>query len=486
MRYFHKKLFRISTVLMLSLCFFVYLSSAEEKEKGEITGVTVEEKDGIINAQVRGRGVITLGNLAEHLDDEVLVRNGGTWLLKGKLTIRPTDSSQDVTLHISTPENNWLRLVQENDHPPYLDITGNLIVEGTRVTGWQNNTWDKTQEDGRGYIVVRGRGSSLKLVDAELDHLGHTWQGQANGLTFTGEKIHIENSRIHNLYMVLIHGAAGGIIRDSVFHSISHYLRVEDSKNLTFEGSEFHGFGLSAIQLYRHHPDPRDEYKELQRRNHMTNTNIRIRECIFKDNERFGVYMFGDAHNNIVEDCLFIRNNVGVVIERKSHNNMVLRSKFKDNKTRGVLIANEAHGNIIAGCTIKNSGWHAIAIDDHANWRPCRDNIVIGNLLSGNRIGIVLADKTASTVIQANRIKNTEQYGVYYLRGVEDNKLVDNIWVNNGLDILAVDSTGILRSSGILQPLSIELSGASLVIEENDKPERLLEETESQREKFEI
>lgn len=171
--------------------------------------------------------------------------------------------------------------------------------------------------------------------------------------------------------------------------------------------------------------------------------NIKISDCIVKDNSFEGIYMSDSASDNIIKNCEISENTTGVDLGDfdGQNNNTIEACKIYNNKEFGVkgltkttntkILMNEIFGNkrigIFAGgekWTIEDNYIHdnseiGIVIDSEA------DATIKGNKICGNLSGINLKGK--ETTVISNIIENNSNIGVEVFNNSFSNVIYKNV-----------------------------------------------------------
>lgn len=197
-------------------------------------------------------------------------------------------------------------------------------------------------------------------------------------------------------------------------------------------------------------------------------------------------------------------DNIGYGFDPHDHSDrfLVEFNQAYRNGTHGIIFSRGCEFNVIRYNRSFDNGMHGIVLDDGPNFNPdgtvrerqgipSNNNSVIGNIVTGNEVGIVLDGGTGNTisanvvsgntygirmkdavsgnVLFANRLVGNSDFGIYLYNGSNDNQLTGNTVTGGESGLVVKDSTGNLIDGNVLSgmhrhgmSLSGDVSGTSI------------------------
>jgi parallel beta-helix repeat protein len=125
------------------------------------------------------------------------------------------------------------------------------------------------------------------------------------------------------------------------------------------------------------------------------------------------------------------------------------------NGRHGIIFSRSCRDNVIAGNTSADNGWHGIVVDDgRLGDGPSTGNLVVRNVVRGNRgVGISI-DGSGDNVIRGNRTVG-QRDGIRLTRAARANVVVAN-------SILLPSRTGIALAGGASVPTDTRIAGNAI------------------------
>lgn len=170
-------------------------------------------------------------------------------------------------------------------------------------------------------------------------------------------------------------------------------------------------------------------------------------------------------------------DNAGYGFDPHDHSNgfLVEFNRAYRNGTHGIIFSRECQFNVIRYNHSFDNGRHGIVLDDGPSYNPdgtarerqaipSDNNTVIGNVVSGNEVGIVLDGGTGNTItgniisgnrygvrmkdavngnsVERNRVVGNAEFGIYLYNHSNENRLVGNTVTAGESGIVIKDSSG--------------------------------------------
>lgn len=284
----------------------------------------------------------------------------GEWLLTANLQM-----DAGVTLNLKGTaaggDANWLKLSSNPTGFVALNIfDARLDAASTKVTSWDTmlNDVDRTIDDGRAYVLVKGRrgpDSTVDVIDSEFAHLGYK-KGQSYGFSL----------RVDNTFLpfLTIHGT----IRNSSFHENYHGAYIANGANILWQGNSFYQNARVGLEL----------------RN-------------------------GTEAVRVLENRFFGNASHGLLIYGQSSNSEIVNNEAFDNKLTGLMIEGGSDYNVIAGNrAYRNDA--GIGLYD-SSFNQLRNNTLEYNAV-GVRIGGGEGGQSTENLVEGNWIYGSYHYGL--------------------------------------------------------------------------
>ena len=346
-------------------------------------------------------------------NDLLVSQPNNVWLLKASIIISPTGqlvaTSPVTELHLDSPS------IDTVTQKP-LNLTairgGHLVIDGIKISAWENGVLDTNITNGRSYLLAFG-GGRMDITHSEIFNLGYA-NGERSGLSWrtrlntldpkTGSTGTLTDSDIHDNYFGMYSFAAYNvkILSNHVHHNLFYGIDPhDDSENLEVAFNEVDHNGKHGIIFSRNC------------------INNHIHHNIVHDNADHGIMMDRGSNNNLIENNTVYNNDDGFSIFESSGNTLLHNTAHSNN--RGVRI---------------NATFDATDVFDGIS----SDNQVISNTLTDNKqYGIYLYARADRNVIADNQIISTTLNGIYIKSGgnLIQNNLVQRAGI--GITILGGD-----------------------------------------------
>jgi parallel beta-helix repeat protein len=363
-------------------------------------------------------GLATLSDIDKQLKDPAILRkeesssvadddnddnnysdhnNNKTWILNADILI-----DKDATLYINSTDTSWLKIVADGRNAHYIEVSGSLKIDSTKITSWNPQTNDYVKfevekEDGakgadyaeksRPFIRVdeKSTTSATEITNSEIAYLGYFSNGNYGyGLTFYG-------------------GNGNLLAGNNIHHNFRGFYSEELGSNMIIEDNYIHS-------NYQYGLDP-----------HTGTHDMIIRNNTVYDNGAIGIICSLDCYNITIEGNE-VHNNFGygIMFSRNMYDS-VARNNYVYNETNCISVNTQSHNNEFNNNTVSECE-NGIDLRNEANNNNIHHNIIIK---STN--GIKLHSGAYSNTLQYNTIFNATENGI----SVED--LGNNIFEHNKL-----------------------------------------------------
>lgn len=346
---------------------------------------------------------------SQNLNNLVLDKGGGAWLIKANVVISTTARLEATSTTIKD-----LRL----DSPPVnpLSITaklrGHLLINGIKVSAWENNALDTNVTNGRSYLLALN-GGQMDILSSEIFNLGYT-NGEPSGISWrervndadptTGSTGSLLDSNVHDNYFGMYSYAAYNVkilrnkVHDNLGYGIDPHTGTQNFEvaNNEVYNNQYHGIIFSRDCI-----------------------NNWIHDNTVHDNVEHGIMLDRGSNSNLVENNTVYNNQDGFAIFESSHNT-VRNNVSRNNAQTGIRI----NASFIANDPF----------DDVAT-----DNQILANTFTSNPQGVYLYARADRNVIANNTITGSTVNGIYIKSG--GNIVRDNVIQNGVVGIAIVDGT---------------------------------------------
>lgn len=342
----------------------------------------------------------------------------GVYLLEVALTQAP-----GTRIAFAAPRVREIRLADRQE--VYLTGVGaEALFRGVHVTSWDAVHQGPSTDPGtmRPFIAYAG-GSTLRVVDAEVSHLGSD-RAKAYGISWTdGSTGEFVNSKSHdNFFGLYANNARNVVVRNSVFHhNILYGIDPHtDTTGLVVVGNKSYANGLHGI--------------------------------IFSEGVRDGLVRDNHSYDNRGHGIMMDELSVGNVIE----NNVVER-----NAVDGIVVTGSDH-TVIRGNTVRG---HRVGIRLNQASTGTR---ITDNRIMGNGRGVQIHDGASATTLHRNLVADSEGAafdidadGVTSAADVITRAAV-GFKTTRRIDIISADITGVSQGILVSAPGAATVSGSRI------------------------
>ena len=248
--------------------------------------------------------------------------------------------------------------------------------------------------------------------DLPYSSYGISWRmsrGRLGRALLTGEVI---NSKFHHNYFgAYTFGATGMTWRGNEFYYNTRYGLDphDDSTGFLVENNKFYNNGAHGLIFSK-------RCINNTVRNNISYDNklhgIMLHELsnnnIIENNEVFGNIdgiNLDNSNKNIIRNNKIFANKRGLLADKKSFENIIEKNEIKENNQYGIYLYGEANENIIRNNVLV---FNAIAM-----YIKTSRNEAINNQIDQNKVGIYFLGKASNNRLDSNTITYNERYGVY-------------------------------------------------------------------------
>ncbi len=307
-------------------------------------------------------GSFRMTDLAASLSNTraIKLESTGIWLLNADVVV-----SQGSTLVIDSKDVKWLKI-----NTPYgIQVLGNLVIDSTRVTGWDTSSGNYALTDGqkpRAYLnVPRNAKGQMNITNSEIAYMGYAGY-QHHGITYTG--------------------GSGSILKNNDIHDVWIGFYSLDARNLIIENNIVHDYARYGI-------DP-----------HSGTSDVKIRfNTVYNSKDHIGIICSSFCNKIIIENnTLYNVAQEAIMLSEYTSNSTIRNNKVYDsgigisiyNNTRGInvydnIISNTQQGinlelnssdNVITNNIITNSGTFGICQDASSKNNTISTNTIIDSV----------------------------------------------------------------------------------------------------------
>lgn len=414
------------------------------KKSPDVLQVSFDQLSNTI--QISGRGKkVTLKDIRNSVgSDKIQEVSPGVWVLRANIDLR-----NGVMLVLDKNEVSWLKMASGKNGFITMNTSNSILeIKNTKITSWdeKNNNYDQDIGDGRSYILAKDF-SRMDINNSELAYLGFartrpdqpsvygvSWRMSPHNYQTSILSGEVLNSNFHHNYFgAYTFGATSILWRGNQFHdNIRYGLDPHDDSNyFLVENNRSYNNGSHGI---------------IFSKRCINNT---IRNNASYDNKLHGIMLHALSNNNLLENNIVYRNKDGISIFN-SKNNIVRGNNLSSNKS-GIRVYHESLGNLFESNQIKDSSFgfyiygnsnsnivktNKILESSEAIYIKTNDNIISGNFMENNIVGLYLIDNASNNKLLSNYISSSKQYGIYSKTSSgRVNYISENTIINNSKNI---------------------------------------------------
>lgn len=251
-----------------------------------------------------------------------------------------------------------------------------------------------------------------RAKDYPYSPYGISWRmstGKSATSLLTGE---VENSKFHDNYFgAFTFGATGMTWRGNEFYNNVRYGLDphDDSNGFLVESNKFYTNGAHGLifskrcvnNTIRNNISYNNKLAGIML-HELSNNNLIEDNMLYGNNE--GVSIDNSSKNVIRKNRIF-DNKRGFLADKKSIGNVIEKNEINENKQYGVYLYGEANENVIRD--------NVLAFNTVGLYIKTSRNEASNNQIDQNKVGIYLLGKSKDNVLDSNKITYNESYGVY-------------------------------------------------------------------------
>ncbi|OGK10813.1 hypothetical protein A2767_05865 [Candidatus Roizmanbacteria bacterium RIFCSPHIGHO2_01_FULL_35_10] len=248
--------------------------------------------------------------------------------------------------------------------------------------------------------------------DYPYSSYGISWRMSSGKLTnsiLTGE---VKNSKFHNNYFgAFTFGATGMTWRGNEFYNNVRYGLDphDDSNGFLVENNKFYNNGTHGLifskrcinNTIRNNISYNNKLAGIML-HELSNDNIIEDNMLYGNNE--GISLDNSSKNIIRKNRIFY-NKRGFLADKKSVNNLIEKNEINENRQYGVYLYGEANENVIRG--------NIMAFNNVGLYIKTNGNEASDNQIDQNQVGIYILGKANKNVLDSNKITYSDSIGVY-------------------------------------------------------------------------
>jgi parallel beta-helix repeat protein len=287
--------------------------------------------------------------------------SAGVWILNSTIDVSP-----NATLHITSGDTSWLKILSNSNNPNFIYIRGSVDIDKVKITSWDFDSNSPIYQNSNGsvprpYIMIEESDGTLNISNSEVGYLGFN-NYPSNGFLYAN-------------------GGSGSVLENNTFHDMWDGFYSDGVGYLTIKNNTY-------FNNLRYGIDP-----------HTGSHDLRVTNNTVFNNTRIGIICALNCYN-----ILFANNTV--------HNNGVAGIMFAENNTNSTASGNHAYNEEVAMSVFAST-----------------NNTLHNNRLSFSKIGIFLGGNSSNNNIYENTIDN-DRYGFYITDLTFHNLLKSNDMTN--------------------------------------------------------
>ena len=375
------------------------------------------------------------------------------WILDANISI-----ADGASLFINSTDTTWLKISSSSSRPHSIVAYGNLIIDGTRISSW-NETGDRegvltnngNESSPRSYLLKPQLGTGqMNITNSNISDLGFKSLKDTWGITYySGAGSIVENNTIQSNFRGLhIAGNVSDILvsNNTISNSTQHGLNLLRVRDIGILGNNVSGNSEHGIFCTR----------ECE----ITS----IRSNTISDNGKSGIVL-GDAttdsvveHNilqsnngsaiairnssgNAVDGNIVEQNGIGIAISQSSTNNSVVSNSISNSNATGVLLNGHSRNNTIEKNLIQHSNGARINVNSAFD-----NNIIRNQIFENAKSGVVFLNATKNMLV-SNNLSSNIPYNYYMRPNSTFNVLRDTFFENSTLRFFDNSSNIILENT---------------------------------------
>jgi parallel beta-helix repeat protein len=290
------------------------------------------------------------------------------WILNASISVE-----NGATLFINSTDTDWLRINSTAGRTHSIVVHGNLIIDRTKISSWNSTSSTETASpDSVNKTTPRGY---------LLMHWGGT--GQMN----------ITNSNINNL------GFNG--IKDT--WGIAYYAGSGSKLLNNIISSNFRGIYLTTNA-----------------------SNILVANNTIQNSSQHGLNLYKAKDTKILDNKISSNTEHGIFCTRECENILIRSNHILDNGRNGIVLNEDTTNSTVKQNIVKDNNRSGVAI-----WNSSK-NMVEGNLMQQNGLGITIAQNSSYNIINNNSISNSFSNGMLLDTNSTKNRIEKNLVAHSG------------------------------------------------------
>jgi parallel beta-helix repeat protein len=290
------------------------------------------------------------------------------WILNASISVE-----NGATLFINSTDTDWLRINSTAGRAHSIVVHGNLIIDRTKISSWNSTSnTEAALPDSVNKTSPRGY---------LLMHWGGT--GQMN----------ITNSNINNL------GFNG--IKDT--WGIAYYAGSGSKLLNNIISSNFRGVYLATNA-----------------------SNILVANNTIQNSSQHGLNLYEAKDAKVLDNKISSNTEHGIFCTRECEKILLRSNNILDNGRNGIVLNKDTTNSIVKQNIVKDNNRSGIAI-----WNSSK-NMVEGNLMQQNVLGITIAQNSSYNTINNNSISNSFSNGMLLDTNSTKNRIEKNLVAHSG------------------------------------------------------
>jgi len=305
----------------------------------------------------------------------------------------------------------------------YLESASQIVISGNNITYNEANIW--LQESFENTISGNTLTYGAEGIDL-FSSSGNTLLG--NDMTNNYEGVYLDSSSNNSI-------SENNITNNSRY---GIYLK-SSSNNNTLSGNNITGNSYYGINLFSSSENTilsnafySNSLAGIYLSRSSDNT---IRKNTNSSDSQYGVVLWEESQRNIVSENILSPSNWGIAMGY-SDDNRILNNTVSHTEVSGIQIQYSCNNSIIANNMISENNLYGISIQSDSE--ETRYNVILGNNIMHNLIGIRIARLRGNIIYHNNFVNNTNQTSISNSTNIWDNGFPSggNYWSNyTGVDL---------------------------------------------------